>query len=111
MSYLGATVLAMFVWFSFRPFDFLSGFGNRFTFAVMFGATSSTCLNMFLQQKNGIFQMPDPAEWVQGKWSYHGNLILNKLSVCFVFSLTVKIIFKDYSSYRLTQSPWASISL
>ena len=111
MSYLGATVLAMFVWFSFRPFDFLSGFGNRFTFAVMFGATSSTCLNMFLQQKNGIFQMPDPAEWVQGKWSYHGNLILNKSSVCFVFSLTVKIIFKDYSSYRLTQSPWASISL
>nr|XP_058955878.1 uncharacterized protein LOC131783159 isoform X2 [Pocillopora verrucosa] len=40
------------------PFDFLSDFGNRFTFAVMFGATSSTCLNMFLQPKNGIFQMP-----------------------------------------------------
>ena len=59
--------------------------------------TSSTCLNMFLQPKNGIFQMPDPAGWVQGKWSYHGNLILNKLSVClfcFVFYLTVKIILK-----------------
>ncbi|CAH3157411.1 unnamed protein product, partial [Pocillopora meandrina] len=47
------------------PFDFLSDFGNRFTFAVIFGATSSTCLNMFLQPKNGIFQMPDPAGWVQ----------------------------------------------
>ncbi|XP_066022927.1 stimulated by retinoic acid gene 6 protein-like isoform X3 [Pocillopora verrucosa] len=47
------------------PFDFLSGFGNRFTIAVMFGATSSTCLNMFLQPRNGIFQMPDPAGWVQ----------------------------------------------
>ena len=68
----------------FRPFDFLSDFGNRFTFAVIFGATSSTCLKLFLQPKNGIFQMPDPAGWVQGKWSYHGNLILNKLSVvCF----------------------------
>ncbi|CAH3159236.1 unnamed protein product [Pocillopora meandrina] len=47
------------------PFDFLSGFGNRFTMAVMFGATSSACLNMFLQPKNGISQMPDPAGWVQ----------------------------------------------
>ena len=98
MSYLGATVLPMFVWFPFRPFNFLSDFGNRFTFAVMFGATSSTCLNMFLQPKNGIFQMPDPAGWVQGKWSYHGKLILNKLSVCLFFfcffSLTVKIILE-----------------
>ena len=100
MSYLGATVLPMFVWFPFRPFDFLSDFGNRFTFAVMFGATSSTCLNVS-QPKNGILQMPDPAGWVQGKWSYHSNLILNKLSVClfclfcFVFSLTVKIILKS----------------
>ena len=55
MSYLDATVLPMFVLFLFRPFDFLSDFGNRFTFAVMFGATSSICLNMFLQPKNGIF--------------------------------------------------------
>ncbi|XP_066016865.1 stimulated by retinoic acid gene 6 protein-like isoform X5 [Pocillopora verrucosa] len=53
------------------PFDFLSGFGNRFTIAVMFGATSSTCLNMFLQPENGIFQMPDPAGWVQGSCSTH----------------------------------------
>ena len=47
--------------------------------------------------KQFFFRMPDPAGWVQGKWSYHGNLILNKLSVClfyFVFSLTVKIILK-----------------
>ena len=66
VSYLGATVLPMFVWLPFRPFDFLSGFGNRFTIAVIFGATSSTCLNIFLQPKNGIFQMPDPAGWVSG---------------------------------------------
>ena len=98
MSYLGAHVLLMFVWFLFRPLDFLSAFGNRFTMAVMFGTTSSTCLNMFLQLKNGISQMPNPAGWVQGKWSYHSSLILNKLSVClfcFVFSLTVKIILKS----------------
>ena len=97
MSYLGATVLPMFVWFPFRPFDFLIGFGNRFTIAVMFGATCSTCLNMFLQPENGIFQMPDPAGWVQGKWSYHSNLILNKLSVCLFcfFFFTVKIILKS----------------
>ena len=83
---------------SFQTIWFLRGLGNRFTIAVMFGATSSTCLNMFLQPRNGIFQMPDPAGWVQGEWSYHSNLILNKLSVClfcFVFSLTVKIILKS----------------
>ena len=56
MSYLGATVLQMFMWLPFRPFDFLGGFSNRFTIAVTFGATSSTCLNMFLKPKNGIFR-------------------------------------------------------
>ena len=56
MNYLDATVLQMFMWFPFRAFDFLCGFSNRFTIAVMFGATSSTCLNMFLQPKNGIFR-------------------------------------------------------
>ena len=66
VSYWGATVLPMFVWLPFRPFDFLSGFGNRFTIAVIFRATSSTCLNIFLQPKNGIFQMPDLAGWVSG---------------------------------------------
>ena len=58
---------------------------------------------MFLQPKNGIFQMPDPAGWVQGKWSYHGNLILNKLSVClfcFVFSLTGKITPEQKLSFK-----------
>ena len=84
MSYLGATVLPMFVWFPFRPFDFLSGFGNRFTIAVMFGATSSTCLNMFLQPKNLIFQMPDSA--VAG-YLVNGNLILNKLIICLFCSV------------------------
>ena len=87
-------VLPMFMWFPFRPFDFLGGFSNRFTIAVMFGATSSTCLNMFLQSKNLIFQMPDSA--VAG-YLVNGNLILNKLIVCLfcsVFSfffLTVKL--------------------
>ena len=58
---------------------------------------------LFLQPKNGIFQMPDPAGWVQGKWSYHGNLILNKLSVClfcFVFSLTGKITPEQKLSFK-----------
>ena len=57
----------LFMWFPFRPFEFLWEFNNRFTIAVMFGATSSTWLNMFLKPKNGIFQMPDPAGWMQGK--------------------------------------------
>ena len=46
----------------------------------------------FYNQKMEIFRcLHDPAGWVQGKWSYHGNLILNELSVylfdlfCFVF--------------------------
>ena len=38
MSYLGAAVLLMFMWFPFRLFDLLGGFSNRFTIAVMFGA-------------------------------------------------------------------------
>ena len=67
MSYLSVTVLPMFVWFPSRPFDFLGGFSNRFTIAVIFGATSSTCLDIFLRPKDGIFQMTDPAGWVQGK--------------------------------------------
>ena len=47
--------------------------------------------------------MPDPAGWMQGKWSYHGNLILNKLSVClfcFVFSLTGKITPEQKLSFK-----------
>ena len=47
--------------------------------------------------------MPDPAGWVQGKWSYHGNLILNKLSVClfcFIFSLTGKITPEQKLSFK-----------
>ncbi|XP_066030100.1 stimulated by retinoic acid gene 6 protein-like [Pocillopora verrucosa] len=47
------------------PFDFLGGFSNKFTIAVIFGATSSTCLDIFLRPKDGIFQMADPAGWVQ----------------------------------------------
>ena len=70
VNYLGAAVFFLFMWFPFRPFDFLGDFSNRFTIAVMFGATSSTWLNMFLKPKNGIFQIPDPAGWMQGKWSY-----------------------------------------
>ena len=53
---------------------------------------------VFTTKKMEFFRcLHDPAGWVQGKWSYHSNLILNKLSVCsfyFVFSLTVKIILK-----------------
>ena len=48
--------------------------------------------------------MPDPAGWVQGKWSYHGNLILNKFSVflfCFVLlSLTGKITPEQKLSFK-----------
>ena len=56
MSYLGAAVLLMFMWFPFRPFDLLGGFSNRFTIAVMFGAISSTFLNMFLKPKIEFFR-------------------------------------------------------
>ena len=90
VSYLGATVLLMVMWFPFRPFDFLGGFSNRFTIAVMFGATSSTFLNRFLKPKNGIFQMPG---WVQGKWSYTVTWFwINEVFIVVVFFvfLTVK---------------------
>ena len=56
VSYLGAAVLLMFMWFPFRPFDLLGGFSNRFTIAVMFGAISSTFLNMFLKPKIEFFK-------------------------------------------------------
>ena len=93
VSYLGATVLLMFMWFPFRPFDVLGGFSNRFTIAVMFGATSSTCLNRFLKPKNVIFQMPDLAGWGQGKWSYTVTWFwINEVFIVVVFFvfLTVK---------------------
>ncbi|RMX56310.1 hypothetical protein pdam_00024682 [Pocillopora damicornis] len=47
------------------PWGTKGGFSNRFTIAVIFGATSSTCLDIFLRPKDGIFQMADPAGWVQ----------------------------------------------
>ena len=85
---------------SFQTIWFLRGLGNRFTIAVMFGATSSTCLNIFLQPKNGIFQMPDPAGWVSGHtmatWFW-----INWVFVC----------LKTIGSYRFIHLPWASISL
>ncbi|CAH3160159.1 unnamed protein product [Pocillopora meandrina] len=68
----------------------------------MFGATSSTCLNMFLQPRNGIFQMPDPAGWVQGEWSYHSNLILNKLSKNIS---SVLISFSEYCHCSCVRDP------
>lgn len=52
------------------PFNFLGGFSNRYTIAVTFGATASTCLRMFLNPKYGIFQMPDPAGWVQDRLTH-----------------------------------------
>ena len=76
VSYLDATVLQMFMWFPFRPFDFLGGFSNRFTIAVMFGATSSTCLNMFLKPKNGIFRCLTQLDG----WRVSGHTWINELN-------------------------------
>ena len=56
MSYLGAAVISMFIWFPFRPFDLLGDFSNRSTIAAMFGAIFSTFLNMFLKPKIEFFR-------------------------------------------------------
>ena len=55
----------MFKLFLFRPINFLGGFSNRYTIAVTFGATASTCLAMFWSE-NGLFSLPGPA-WVKGE--------------------------------------------
>ena len=48
----------------------------------------------FYNRKMEFFRcLHDPAGWVQGKWSYHGKLILNKLSVClFCFALFLSLL-------------------
>ena len=55
----------MFKLLLFRPINFLGGFSNRYTIATTFGATASTCLEMFLS-RNGFFSLPGPA-WVKGE--------------------------------------------
>lgn len=55
----------MFKLFLFRPINFLGGFSNRYTIAVTFGATASTCLLMFVE-RHSFFHLPGPA-WVKGE--------------------------------------------
>ena len=53
--------------FLFRPVNFLGGRHNRFTIAATFGATASTCMELFFSGKSGIFIEGGPP-WVKGKY-------------------------------------------
>ena len=51
----------------FRPVNFLRGRHNRFTIATTFGATAVKCLELFFDEKGGIFIVGGPP-WVKGKY-------------------------------------------
>ena len=53
--------------FLFSPVNFLRGRHNRFTIAATFGATASTCMELFFSGKSGIFIEGGPP-WVKGKY-------------------------------------------
>lgn len=72
------------------PFNFLGGFSNRFTIAVTFGATASSCLQMFFNSKNGLFQMTDPAGWVKVFQNVVTVLVYGILFYPFFACLTTK---------------------
>ena len=55
------------VFFLFRPVNFLRGRHNRFTIAATFGATASTCLDLFLDGEEEIFIVGGPP-WVKGEY-------------------------------------------
>ena len=55
----------MFKLLFFRPINFLGGFSNRYSIAATFGATASTCLEMFLSGESS-FPLSGPA-WVKGE--------------------------------------------
>ena len=55
------------VFFLFRPVNFLRGRHNRFTIAATFGATASTCLELFLLGNEEIFIVGGPP-WVKGEY-------------------------------------------
>ena len=52
------------VFFS-RPFNFLRGFTNRFTIAATFGATASTCLELFTRGQT-LFHILGDTPWLRG---------------------------------------------
>ncbi|KAL9963252.1 hypothetical protein ACROYT_G032433 [Oculina patagonica] len=71
------------------PINFLGGFSNRFTIAATFGATASTCLMMFLNQRTGLFHLPGPA-WVKVFQSIIAVLVYGILFYPFFACLTTE---------------------
>ena len=55
------------VFFLLRPVNFLRGRHNRFTIAATFGATASTCLELFLDGEGEIFMVGGPP-WAKGEY-------------------------------------------
>ena len=59
----------LFSFFIFRPVNFLHSFSysNRFTIAVTFGATASSCLGLFFSFATGEFASSGVSVWLEGE--------------------------------------------
>ena len=100
------------VFFLFRPVNFLRGRHNRFTIAATFGATASTCLELFLDREGHIFIVGGPP-WVKGEYGTSVPEMINPeylwlVKLCLVAEMLSEIwkILLDYKSERnVTRQP------
>ena len=71
----------LFFFFVFRPVNFLHSFtySNRFTIAATFGATASSCLQLFLFSFTGGFTSSGVSVWFKGEKGYHSFKIFPTL--------------------------------
>ena len=71
----------LFSFFVFRPVNFLHSFSysNRFTIAATFGATASSCLELFLFSATGGFTSLGVSVWFKGEKCYHSFKIFPTL--------------------------------
>ena len=71
ITFQNTSLLSLFIkrdgFFLFRPVNFLRGRHNRFTIGATFGATASTCLELFLDQEGEILMVGGPP-WVKGEY-------------------------------------------
>ena len=94
------------VFFLFRPVNFLRGRHNRFTIAATFGATASTCLDLFLDGEEEIFIVGGPP-WVKGEYGTSVPEVINPeylwlVKLCVIVEMLSEIwkILLDYKSER-----------
>ena len=94
------------VFFLLRPVNFLRGRHNRFTIAATFGATASTCLELFLDGEGEIFMVGGPP-WAKGESGTSVPEMINPeylwlVQLCLIVEMLSEIwkILLDYKSER-----------